>query len=65
MPYADVNGLRLYYEEQGDGPPLVLLAARSRRSPEPRRPSRRSVTVCRLETRPCLATPTRLTSPGH
>lgn len=25
MPYADVNGLRLYYEERGDGPPLVLL----------------------------------------
>jgi pimeloyl-ACP methyl ester carboxylesterase len=25
MPYAAVNGLRLYYEEQGSGPPLVLL----------------------------------------
>jgi pimeloyl-ACP methyl ester carboxylesterase len=25
MPYASVNGLRLYYEEQGSGPPLVLL----------------------------------------
>src|SRR3984957_18093321 len=25
MPYADVNGLHLYYEEHGDGPPLVLL----------------------------------------
>ena len=25
MPYADVNGLHLYYEEQGSGPPLVLL----------------------------------------
>jgi pimeloyl-ACP methyl ester carboxylesterase len=25
MPYADVNGLHLYYEEQGKGPPLVLL----------------------------------------
>jgi pimeloyl-ACP methyl ester carboxylesterase len=25
MPYATVNGLRLYYEEQGSGPPLVLL----------------------------------------
>ena len=25
MPYADVNGLHLYYQEQGDGPPLVLL----------------------------------------
>ena len=25
MPYADVNGLHLYYEEQGVGPPLVLL----------------------------------------
>jgi hypothetical protein len=41
-------------------------AARSRRSPEPRRPSRRSVTVCRLKMRPtCSATPTRPTSPGH
>ena len=25
MPYADVNGLHLYYEEHGGGPPLVLL----------------------------------------
>jgi pimeloyl-ACP methyl ester carboxylesterase len=25
MPYADVNGLALYYEQHGDGPPLVLL----------------------------------------
>src|SRR4051812_1614953 len=25
MPYADVNGLRLYYEQRGEGPPLVLL----------------------------------------
>ena len=25
MPYAAVNGLRLYYEEEGSGPPLVLL----------------------------------------
>ncbi|MEU8374527.1 alpha/beta hydrolase [Micromonospora sp. NPDC048894] len=25
MSYADVNGLRLWYEEHGDGPPLVLL----------------------------------------
>ena len=25
MPYADVNGLHLYYQEHGDGPPLVLL----------------------------------------
>src|SRR5262249_59016054 len=25
MPYADVNGLQLYYEEHGEGPPLVLL----------------------------------------
>jgi hypothetical protein len=25
MPYAAVNGLRLYYEEEGTGPPLVLL----------------------------------------
>jgi len=25
MPYADVNGLHLYYEQRGEGPPLVLL----------------------------------------
>jgi pimeloyl-ACP methyl ester carboxylesterase len=25
MPYADVNGLHLYYELHGEGPPLVLL----------------------------------------
>jgi pimeloyl-ACP methyl ester carboxylesterase len=25
MPYADVNGLHMYYEERGAGPPLVLL----------------------------------------
>ena len=25
MPYADVNGLHLYYEERGEGAPLVLL----------------------------------------
>jgi pimeloyl-ACP methyl ester carboxylesterase len=25
MPYADVHGLHLYYEQHGDGPPLVLL----------------------------------------
>jgi pimeloyl-ACP methyl ester carboxylesterase len=25
MPHADVNGVRLYYEQSGDGPPLVLL----------------------------------------
>jgi len=25
MPYADVNGLHLYYEQYGEGPPLVLL----------------------------------------
>jgi pimeloyl-ACP methyl ester carboxylesterase len=25
MPYADVNGLHMYYEERGEGPPLVLL----------------------------------------
>jgi pimeloyl-ACP methyl ester carboxylesterase len=25
MPYADVNGLHLYYEEHGEGPPLVIL----------------------------------------
>jgi pimeloyl-ACP methyl ester carboxylesterase len=27
MPFAAVNGLRLYYEEEGTGPPLVLLNA--------------------------------------
>jgi pimeloyl-ACP methyl ester carboxylesterase len=27
MPYAAANGLRLYYEEEGSGPPLVLLNA--------------------------------------
>jgi pimeloyl-ACP methyl ester carboxylesterase len=25
MPYADVNGLHLYYDEHGEGPQLVLL----------------------------------------
>lgn len=25
MPYADVNSVHLYYEERGDGPPVVLL----------------------------------------
>jgi pimeloyl-ACP methyl ester carboxylesterase len=25
MPYADVNGLHLYFEQRGEGPPLVLL----------------------------------------
>ncbi|MDR5682651.1 MAG: alpha/beta fold hydrolase [Armatimonadota bacterium] len=25
MPYAQVNGIRLYYEEEGTGPPLLLL----------------------------------------
>jgi pimeloyl-ACP methyl ester carboxylesterase len=25
MPYADVNGVHMYYEELGEGPPLVLL----------------------------------------
>lgn len=25
MPYVDVNGIHLYYEERGAGPPLVLL----------------------------------------
>ena len=44
----------------------ALPAARSRRSPERRRPSRRSVTVGRPKTRPpCSATPTKPTSPGH
>jgi len=23
--FADVNGIRLYYESQGDGPPVVLV----------------------------------------
>ena len=26
MPYTAVNGLNLYYEEEGSGPPLVLLS---------------------------------------
>ena len=25
MPYAPVNGLEMYYEVHGEGPPLVLL----------------------------------------
>jgi pimeloyl-ACP methyl ester carboxylesterase len=25
MPYADVNGLHVYFEQHGEGPPLVLL----------------------------------------
>ena len=25
MPYADVHGLHMYYDEHGDGPPLVLI----------------------------------------
>ena len=25
MPYAAVNGLKMYYEVHGDGPPLLLL----------------------------------------
>jgi pimeloyl-ACP methyl ester carboxylesterase len=25
MPYAEINGLHLYYQEHGEGPPLVLL----------------------------------------
>ena len=25
MPYADVNGLHLYYDQRGEGPPLILL----------------------------------------
>ena len=28
MPYAAVNGLQLYYEEEGTGLPLVLLGSR-------------------------------------
>ena len=35
MPYASVNGLRLYYEEQGSGPPLVLLNAATGTVDEP------------------------------
>lgn len=26
MPYAEVNGIRLYYEEEGTGPPLLLIS---------------------------------------
>ena len=26
MPYMTLNGMRLYYEEEGTGPPLVLLS---------------------------------------
>jgi hypothetical protein len=25
MPYAEVNDIRMYYEEQGEGEPLLLL----------------------------------------
>ena len=25
MPYADIRGVRLHYEDLGDGPPLLLL----------------------------------------
>lgn len=25
MPYLDINGLHMYYQERGEGPPLVLL----------------------------------------
>ena len=25
MPYSDMNGIHMYYEERGEGPPLVLL----------------------------------------
>ena len=35
MPVATVNGLRLYYEEQGSGPPLVLLNAATGTVDEP------------------------------
>ena len=26
MPHAELNGIRLYYEEEGSGPPLLLIA---------------------------------------
>jgi aminoacrylate hydrolase len=26
MPWADMNGIRLHYEVEGEGPPLLLLA---------------------------------------
>ena len=34
MPYAAVNGLKMYYEDHGDGPPLLLLHGGSGSIPE-------------------------------
>ena len=34
MPYVDVNGLDMYYEAHGDGPPLLLLHGGSGSIPE-------------------------------
>jgi pimeloyl-ACP methyl ester carboxylesterase len=49
VPYISVNGLELYYEVHGDGPPLLLLHGGGGSIPEqwiplftPRRPRTRS-----------------------